>query len=349
MLFLVRAAGPHCFPTSHPPSDMTAKVLIAPAPLREIEPVYAPALRAAGFDLVFPKRNVQMLEDELAEQLPGCVASLAGSEPYTRAVIAKAAAAGLKVIARAGVGYDGVDVPAATDHGVVVTIAPGTNHDAVAEHTFALILALAKNVISQHNLIKQGQWPRRANQPLRGRVLGVVGLGRAGKAVALRGLAFGMPVIAHDPFPDATFAKSHNIPLLGLDDVLKQSDVVSLHLPMLAGSKHIINARTLALMKPTAYLVNTARGGVVNEPDLYHALKNKQIAGAGLDVFDEEPPGDNPILTLDNVVMTAHTAGVDMQSRDDMARVAATAIVKLLGGEWPEGWVVNPEVKSKWK
>lgn len=326
---------------------MKTRVLIAPAPLKGIEPVYRPVLTEAGCELVFPKRNMQMSEAELLEALPGCSASLAGSEPYTRAVIAAAAAAGLKVIARAGVGYDAVDLDAATEHGVAVCIAPGTNQDAVAEHTFTLILALAKNLVPQHSLIKAGQWPRRANLPLRGTTLGVVGLGRIGKAVALRGKAFLMDVIAYEPYPDRAFAEQHGITLLPLDDVLKRSDWVSLHLPMLPESKQFINTRTLGLMKPTAYLINTARGGVINEPDLYDALTNKRIAGAGLDVFEEEPPGDNPLLTLDNIVMTAHTAGVDVKSRDDMARVAAQAIARLLSGEWPADWVVNGQVKEK--
>jgi D-3-phosphoglycerate dehydrogenase len=328
---------------------MTPKVLIAPAPLKEIEPVYGPQLRAAGYDLVFPARNAQMTEDELLAQLPGCVASLAGSEPYTRRVIERAAAAGLKVIARAGVGYDGVDVAAATAHGIPVCIAPGTNQDAVAEHTFMLILALARNLIAQHTLIKQGQWPRRANLPIRGRTLGVVGCGRIGKAVILRGLAFGMKVVAHDPYADRDFLEKHGVPLLPFEEVLRQGDYVTLHMPMMPGTRQIINAQTLTLMKPTAFLINTARGGVVNEADLSDALQNKRIAGAGLDVFEEEPPTGSPLLTLDNVVLTAHTAGVDQQSRDDMARVAAQAIVRVLSGDWPDGWVVNPEVKEKWK
>ncbi|MDB5311446.1 MAG: serA 1 [Gemmataceae bacterium] len=326
---------------------MKPRVLIGPAPLKEIEPVYGPTITGAGFELVFPKRNVQMTEAELMEALPGCAASLAGSEPYTRAVIAAAAAKGLKVIARAGVGYDAVDLAAATDHGVAVTFAPGTNQDAVAEHTFTLILALAKNLIPQNTLIRQGQWPRRANLPLRGKTLGVVGLGRIGKAVALRGKAFLMNVVAHEPFPDRVFAQDHGITLLPFEDVLKQADWVTLHMPMLPESRQCINERTLGLMKPTAFLINTARGGVVNEPDLYNALKTRRLAGAGLDVFEEEPPGDNPLLTLDNVVTTAHTAGVDLQSRDDMARVAARAVAKLLAGEWPAEWVVNPTVKDK--
>ena len=325
---------------------MKPRVLIAPAPLKEIAAVYGPTLTAAGADMVFPPQTAQLTEAELLDQLPGCAGSLAGSEPYTRAVIAAAAAKGLKVIARAGVGYDAVDVAAATEHGVAVTITPGTNQESVAEHTFTLILALARHLVPQHTAIVAGGWPRRANRPLRGTVLGVVGLGRIGKAVARVGQAFGMSVIAHEPYPDAAYAAANNIPLVPLDDVFRQADWVSLHMPMMAESKHAVNARTLGLMKPTAYLINTARGGVVNEADLYDALKNKRIAGAGLDVFDQEPPGANPLLTLDNVVFTAHTAGVDLKSRDDMAGMAARAIARVLTGDWPADWVVNPAVKA---
>jgi phosphoglycerate dehydrogenase-like enzyme len=325
---------------------MKPRVLIAPAPLKEIEDVYGPAL--TGFEIVHTKVVHQMNEAELAEILPGCAGSLAGSEPYTRAVLAAAAAKGLKVIARAGVGYDAVDLAAATEYGVAVTFAPGTNQEAVAEHTFSLILALAKHVVWNHNLVKAGQWPRRANLPLRGSTLGVMGLGRIGKAVARVGQSFGMNVIAHEPFPDKAYCEKNNLPLLSFEDVLKQSDWVTLHMPMLAESKHCINSRTLKLMKPTAFLINTARGGVINEPDLYEALKSNRIAGAGLDVFDVEPPGGNhPLLTLDNVVFTAHMAGVDTKSRDDMAKLAATAIARLLKGDWPADWIVNPQVKEK--
>jgi D-3-phosphoglycerate dehydrogenase len=327
---------------------MKSRVLIAPHPLQEIEHVYGPVLKGAGHELVFSRVRHQMNEQELLDHLLGCGGSLAGSEPYTRAVIAAAAAKGLKVIARAGVGYDAVDLAAATEHGVAVCFAPGTNQDAVAEHTFSLILALAKNVVAQHNMVKAGQWPRRANLPLRGMTLGVMGLGRIGKAVALRGKGFLMNVVAYEPYPDQAFVKEHGITLLSFDEALKQSDWISLHMPMCPESSKCINQRSLALMKPTAHLINTARGGIINEPDLYDALKNGRLAGAGLDVFDVEPPAsDNPLLTLDNVVFTAHTAGVDVQSRDDMAILAASAIAKLLAGEWPAEWIVNPQVKSK--
>lgn len=324
------------------------KVLVAPAPLDGVDAEFRRALLQAGFELSFPKLGRQMVESELAQFLPGVKASLAGSEPYSRAVLD--AMPDLRVIARVGVGYDAVDVQAATDHGVVVTIAPGTNQDSVAEHTFMLILGLARQLVSQHNLIVAGRWPRNANVPVRGRTLGIVGLGRIGKAVALRGLAFGMRVIVHEPFPDPNFVASHSIPLLSLEEVMRESDVLSLHVPLSPESREMINTRTLGWMKPTAFLVNTSRGGLVKEPDLYQALKEKRIAGAALDVFEEEPPPRNhPFFTLDNVLLTAHTAGVDLKSRDDMALSAAQAIIDLSQGKWPKEKVVNPEVRSKFK
>lgn len=289
-----------------------------------------------------------MLESELQEQLPGCVASLAGSEPYTPRILEAAAAKGLLVIARAGVGYDTVDCEAATRHGILVCIAPGTNQDAVAEHTFLLILAVLKNLIVQHNaLVQQGQWIRRTTRPLRGCTLGIIGFGRIGKAVAKRALAFGCPVIAHDPYPDHAVALRQGVELVTLDELLTRSDIVSLHLPSSAESRHLINRQTLAKMKPSAILINTARGSLVNEADLHEALISGRLAGAGLDVFEQEPPSpDNPLLKLANVVATAHTAGIDTLATAEMARVAAQAITRSLAGEWPAECVVNPEVQD---
>jgi phosphoglycerate dehydrogenase-like enzyme len=255
----------------------------------------------------------------------------------------------LRVIARVGVGYDAVDVKAATEKGIVVTITPGTNQDSVAEHTFMLILALARQLIPQHLSIRSGGWPRNANRPLRTQTLAIAGLGRIGKAVALRGIAFGMRVIAHEPYPDRDFVARHSIPLVSFDELLREADYLSLHVPLSPESRHMINTRTLEKMKPTAYLVNTSRGGLVNEPDLVAALNQRRIAGAALDVFDQEPPGENPLLLLDNVVLTAHTAGVDFKSRDDMALCAAEAVVDLLAGKWPAEKIVNPEVREKFE
>jgi D-3-phosphoglycerate dehydrogenase len=331
---------------------MPRRVLVAPAPLKEIDHVYGPILRGAGLTIEYPPRDhieteLQMSEEELLGQLPGCVASLAGSEPYTRAVIAKAAPAGLKVIARAGVGYDAIDLQAATDNGVAVCFAPGTNQEAVAEHAFALLLSLIRNVSRQDAAIRRGEWPRKVVGFARTTTLGIVGLGRIGKAMATRANAFGFTVLAAEIAPDVGFCEANRVALVPIEELLKRSDVVTLHVPKTPLTKNLIRRETLELMKPTAFVINTSRGGVVHEGDLYEALKAKRLAGAGLDVFEKEPPGANPLFTLDNVILTAHTAGVDRKSREDMARVPAQAIVKLLAGEWPEEWVVNPSVKER--
>lgn len=324
-----------------------AKVLITPATLANCGGPFLEALRAAKFELRFPSKGAQLTEDELMAELPGVSASLAGSEPYSRRVLE--AFPKLRVIARAGVGYDAVDVTAATERGVVVCTTPGTNHDAVAEHTFALMLGIARNVGFQHIRIKAGDWPRQTTQPLRGRVLGIAGLGRIGKAVAIRGAAFGMKLLAFEPFPDQAFAMQYNLTFVPFEKLLAESDYLSIHVPLNAESKHLINKKTLALMKPGAFLINTARGGLVNEADLLEALKSGRLGGAGLDVFENEPPGKSPLFELDNVLLTAHTAGVDVQSRDDMALSAAQSIIALSKGEWPSPQIVNPEARSRFK
>src|SRR5262245_33919273 len=323
------------------------KVLIGPAQLAGLEASFVPALRGAGFDLVYPKRRAQMVEAELLEQLAGVKATIAGSEPYTPRVLD--AHPQLRVIARAGVGYDAVDVHAATERGIAVTITPNTNQDAVAEHTFGMMLALAKSIVTQHQGTVAGKWPRQANLPLRGRTLGIAGLGRIGKAVAILGQCFGMKLLAYEPYPDHAFAAKYGLRFVSFDELLAESDYLSLHMPATVESRQLINRATLAKMKPTAFFINTARGALVNEADLVDALRNKRIAGAAIDVFEEEPPGDHALFHLENVVVTPHAAGVDLQSRDDMALSAAQAIISLSRGEWPAEKIVNPEVRERFR
>jgi D-3-phosphoglycerate dehydrogenase / 2-oxoglutarate reductase len=323
------------------------KVLIAPMTLAKVQGLYRQVLLDAGFELVLSGVDHQMVEDELLAALDGIDAALAGSEPYSARVIA--ARPQLRVIARVGVGYDAVDVAAATAHGIAVTTTPGTNHDSVAEHTFALLLGLSRDLVPQHLGVKSGGWPRRTTLPLRGAALGIAGLGRIGKAVALRGEAFGMKLLAYDPYPDHAFAAAHGIALMPFERLLAESDFLSLHLPVTAETHHLINRQTLKRMKPTAFLVNTARGALVNEADLLEALRAGRLAGAGLDVFEQEPPGKSPLFELDNVLLTPHGAGTDRKSRDDMALSAAEAIVALSRGEWPAEKVVNPEVRPTFR
>src|SRR5262249_50144444 len=199
------------------------RVLIAPAPLAQLPNAeFHRVLRDAGLEPVFPNVGRQLVEEELLRFLPGVDAALAGSEPYTARVLA--ACPTLKAIARVGVGYDAIDMPTATARGVVITIAPGTNQEAVAEHTFALLLALAKNGLPQDGKIRSGAWPRAANLPRRGRTLGLVGLGRIGKAVAERAVAFQMPVLAAEELPDRAFCDRLGVKLVLLEQLLAESD-----------------------------------------------------------------------------------------------------------------------------
>jgi D-3-phosphoglycerate dehydrogenase / 2-oxoglutarate reductase len=324
------------------------KVFIGPAPLRDYEHAFAPALADAGYDLVWGPKTHLLNPEQLLAHLPGCAASLAGSEPYTPAVIAAAAAKGLRVIARAGVGYDAINLDAATAHGIPVCITPGANDGAVAELAMTHLLALSKSLFYQDRENRRGTWPRIACDPVRGRTLGIIGLGRTGKATARRAAGFDMKLLAYDIVIDREFVAKYNVELAAnADEVFKRADYLSLHVPLTPETKQLVNARTLGLMKSGAYLINTSRGPVIDESALVDALKAKKIAGAGLDVFASEPlAAGHPLATLENVILTAHTAGVDKQSRLDMAAAAAHAIITLLKGEWLlDGWVVNPEVK----
>jgi D-3-phosphoglycerate dehydrogenase len=322
------------------------KVLISAASLANLPGKFLDVLREAGCEVVYPARVAQLTEDEIFRELKGVQATVAGSEPYTRRVIE--AHPQLRVIARVGVGYDAVDVAAATEHSIAVTTTPGANHDAVAEQAFTLMLALAKNLVSQHLGTRAGQWPRKTNLPLRKQTLGIAGLGRIGKAVALRGESFLMKLLAYEPYPDREFVARHGIELVSFEQLLARSDFLSLHLPYSPETRHLINRRTLGMMKPTAYLINTARGGHVRETDLIEALRAGKIAGAGLDVFEEEPPPPSPLFGMENVVVTPHAAGGDWLSRDEMAFMAAESVVLLSRGEWPDDRVVNPQVRERW-
>lgn len=326
------------------------KVLIGSRECAQVEDRFADVIAAAGLDFCYPPTAEvnQLTEAELIDTLHGVVATVAGSEPYTPRVFA--AHPQLRVVARVGVGFDAVHLPTATASGVCVTIAPNTNHGSVAEHTFALMLGFTRHLPIRHQTIADGGWPRHMSQPLRGRTLGLAGLGRIGKAVAVRAAAFEMNLVAFEPFPDVAFCEKHGIALVAFDQLLAESDFVSLHLPLTPETRHTMNRDTFAKMKPGAVLVNTSRGGLVREVDLIEALRGGKLAGAALDVFEQEPLAvDSPLRALPNVVLTPHAAGVDIQSLGDMARSAAEAVAALKRGEWPAEKVVNPEVRERFR
>lgn len=324
-----------------------ARVLITTEALRELPGPHLDLLRAAGNTVSYPAKVVLLSEQDTLTEMRGFDAVIAGSEPYTDRVLGELAPR-LRVISRNGVGYDQIDVSAATRLGIAVTITPAGNHGAVAEHAFALMLAVARRIVTGAVDTKAGHWRRRhAFIPLRGSTLGIVGLGRIGCSVATRAKAFGMRVLACDQFPNEAFARECGIELVDLETLLAQADFVTLHAPSTPETCDLINRRTLALMKPGSVLINTARGGLINEVDLYDALQSGHLAGAGLDVLKiEPPPADHPLLSLDNVIVTPHLAAFDTRAREDMATGAAQNIIDLLAGRWPESSVVNREVRA---
>lgn len=306
-------------------------------------------LQAAGFEVVVSDRTLNLsVEDQLISVLRDAVASIAGSEPYTPRVIA--ACPHLRVIARTGVGFDAVNLSACDERRIVVATTPGVNHHAVAEHTIAMLMALARNLPQRDREVRQGIWERRATPRVMGRTLGIVGLGRIGRAVATRARGLGLNVLAFDPFPQREFAEQWQVEFTSLDDLLSRSDFVSLHLPMDKSVKHLINAQTLATMKRGAILINTARGALVDEAALYDALKSGHLRAAGLDVFEQEPlPLTSPLLTLDNVLTCGHQAGLDHESHHDTLAMAAQIIIDLKQGRWPAECIRNLSGVKDWR
>jgi phosphoglycerate dehydrogenase-like enzyme len=295
-------------------------------------------LEQAGIEMRFAPRRPRSTE-ELLQQVHGCVASICGDEPYTEDVFASVPT--LRHVARHGVGYNSVDVDAATKRDIVVTVTPGANTEAVADHTFGLMLVLAHRIIRDDQAIRRGEWLGLVRADIYRKTLGVIGLGGIGKAVVRRAKGFDMRVLAYEPAPDAAFVATHDVELVELDDVFRESHIVSLHAPLLAATTGLVDVRRLALMKPTAYLINTARGGLVDEDALYQALSSGQIAGAGLDVRVVEPSTGGRFAELDNVVLTPHAAGRTEGMWLAGGTMAAEAVLAVLRGERPVG-LVNP-------
>ena len=257
------------------------------------------------------------------------------------------AAGKLQIISRHGVGFDNVDVEACTRHGIVVSITESANAQAVSEYTFACLMALANKIVPADAGIRQGLWNRVGNVGLElsGKALGIFGLGRIGSRVARQAAAFDMQVIACDPYIEKARARQFNAKLVDADTLLQQADFLTLHVPLSAETRHLISTSELKAMKPTAYLINTSRGGIVDEMALCSALDSGTISGAALDVFEEEPVAtDHPLFQLDNLLLCSpHIAGQSEESMVRMSVHAAKNILRVFSGK-PPSFTVNPAV-----
>ena len=271
---------------------------------------------------------------ELLQVVPGAAALIIRSATkVTEEVLA--AGHDLKVVGRAGIGLDNVDVPAATKRGVIVVNAPQSNILSAAEHTLALLLAQARNVPQAHTALKAGRWERSKWEgvELHGKTLGIIGLGRVGALVAQRALAFGMRLIAYDPYIAHERARQMGVELVPLEDLIHQADFVTVHLPKTPETIGLVGHELLSEAKPGLRLVNTARGGIVDEAALAQAITEGRVAGAALDVFAAEPPGNSPVLQLDQVVITPHLGASTREAQDKAGLTIAEQVVLALDGD----------------
>jgi D-3-phosphoglycerate dehydrogenase len=302
-------------------------------------------LAGAGFELI-DMRGSGMERPEFLAALGKADVLLCGNDLRVNDALFDRAPR-LKAVAKQGAGLDTVDVAAATRRGLPVFHTPGANNQAVADHTFAMILCLARRILYCDRSLREKRWEHTKIMGLEiwNKTLGLVGLGAIGRCVALRAKGFQMEVLAHDPFWPEEFAREQGIARVTVDELLERSDIVSLHAPLTPENRGLINAAALARMKPTALLINAARGGLVDEADLFRALKENRIAGAGIDVFENEPPADSPLLTLENVVLTPHTAAFTYEGMNNMSVSIVAQIIAYGKGERP-AHIVNPDFIS---
>lgn len=305
------------------------KILVTPRSLTKDGDPALELLKAAGHEVIFSSLGKQPDEEELLRLVPGCSGWLAGVEKITPRVLE--AAGGLKAISRNGTGVDNVDLAACQRLGIAVLRAKGANARGVAELAFGLLLALARSIPFGDAALKSGRWERRKGMELEGKTLGLVGCGKIGKLVVRFALAMDMSVVAFDAYPDRTFAPGAGFRFAPLADVLSLSHAVSLHCPHKSGEPPVIDAAALARMRKGAFLINTARAGLVDAEAMRKALDDGRLGGYGVDVFDKEPPGPGPLIGHDRVILSAHVGGYTAESVSRATRVAVENLLAALG------------------
>lgn len=312
----------------------SCRVLVTPTSYGKNDPRLKSDLEAQVGDVIYNLSGKPMESQQLADLIVGIDGYIAGLDTIDRYVLEKADR--LRVIARYGVGLDAVDLVAAREKGIVVTNTPGANSVSVAELTLGLILALARQIPVAVKATRSGDWPRLLGVSLEGKTIGILGLGAIGKHLARRLAGFECHILAYEPFPDVAFARENNVFLTEVDEVLHQSDFVSLHMPLLPETRGLVNARFLAKMKPGAFLINTARGELVDEGALLQSLENGHLRGAALDTFPIEPPDpEHPLLKHPGVIATPHLGAQTDGATTRMGWMTLQDCLAVLRGEAP--------------
>jgi D-3-phosphoglycerate dehydrogenase len=311
------------------------RVLVTATSYGKTNPSLLSDLEKAVGKVIYNPTGKPLPSQALQLLLPGMDGLIAGLDEIDREAIE--AGKDLKVIARYGVGVDNVDLAAAKQRGITVTNTPGANAASVAELTVGLILSLARHIPKAVWATRSGEWPRLAGISLEGKVIGLLGLGAIGKQVARRLAGFDCRLVACDPYADQAFTRKTGIDLVERDQVIAEADFLSLHLPLLPETRQMVNQAFLERMKPSAYLINTSRGELIDEPALIEALQTGHLRGAALDVFPEEPPpADHPLLKMPQVLVTPHSASHTDGAMDNMGRMALHDCLAVLGGEKPQ-------------
>jgi D-3-phosphoglycerate dehydrogenase len=321
------------------------KLLITQGWPKDVVPNYeeqVARLEKRGFEVYLHPKQTDLAEEDLINAVSGISVYMSGSGKTTERVLMAAKKLGL--ISKLGVGLDAIDIPAATAHKVVVTNAPGSCSEPVAEFTVALMMAAGRRLLENDRLAHSGKWGRTIGRSIFHKTLGILGFGNIGQMVAKAVAGFGMKVIAYTPHPKSEIAKAIGVQMVSFDEVIRQSDFISLHMPHVAGTEYIINATVLSQMKKSAILINTSRGALIDEGALYHALTNNLIAGAALDVHKTEPMDiSSPLVKLENCILTTHNAVSTYEGRNRLMYDGVQNVLDILDGKIPPG-VVNPQL-----
>ena len=307
------------------------KILVTPTSLQPGKG--SPALerlQAYSDDLVFNEFGRPLTEEELIPLLRDCDGYIAGLDQVSAKVIE--ACERLKIISRYGAGVDRVDLEAAKKKGICVSNTPGANAEAVGELTFALLLAVARNIPKLNASTREGGWIRSTGTELFGKTMGVLGLGAIGKVTARCAAGFGMEVIAYDPYINDAYCSEHGIGNVSFEELIGRADVIALHLPLMESTHHIIDEAAIGKMKSGVILINASRGGLIDEAAACRALAEGKLGGLGLDAFEVEPPENSPLFAFDNVVVTPHTGAHTNEATANMANMAVDNLIEVLEG-----------------
>ncbi|NNE91447.1 MAG: phosphoglycerate dehydrogenase [Verrucomicrobiales bacterium] len=311
---------------------MTTRILLTTTSFQDTPGPHHELLESQGFEIV--RERGPLPEETMLELAGEFDAFLCGDDAITQAVIEKSLPR-LKVISKYGIGLDKIDVDIATSQKIPVLNTPGVNHTTVAEHTFGLLLCLSKHLVEVAGAARNGEWRRLTGHEILGKTMGIIGLGRIGKEVAIRANAFGMPVIAFDPYWDDAFAQEHGVKQCNsMDEVLENADVISLHCFLDENTRGMINASKIEEMRDGAIVLNCARGELVETADMVEALNSEKLGGYGADVLDEEPPpADHPLLTAKNCMITSHIGSRTYESVVRQALRSVNNLINFLNGD----------------